>query len=617
MPVDNAFRRDLHAHPDQRLGARRPSDDPATPATPSHPEDQGPAAENLTAENLTAKNLSAEADEQQKRPWARRLSRPAWRSPLTRRILLLNLAVLMIPVLGLLHLDQYRASLIRAELQALRGQAVTMAQALGSTAVQDVDEKHQNLNEETMRNLFRVLQTTGDLRARLFDTKGALVGDSFVLGGPAGQVQVEVLAPPNEDGNRILALIGQFYDQITAVLPGAEDLPVYIENDPQAAQDYSEVQSALQGEGATQLRQGFRNSLVLSVAVPVQRYRQVLAALMVTKDGQAINRAVLARRGDVLLVFGIAFGVTVLLSFYLSHTIARPIRRLALAADRVRGGVGRSGATLGSFSAGDERAAIPNLSRRRDEIGDLSEALIEMTDALHNRLIAIEGFAADVAHEIKNPLTSLRSAVETAAILKDPAQQKKLMAIILDDVGRMDRLISDISDASRLDAELARSQAEEVAVASLLETLVEIMRTTAKADGPRFTIQLDKPERLKVLGLEGRLGQVFRNLLSNAISFAPPNSVIKLAAWRESGGGSAPDWVIITVSDEGPGIPAGKLEAIFSRFYTQRPESEKFGTHSGLGLSISRQIVEALRGDIRAENLPKGGTRFIVRLPAL
>ncbi|MGO1119680.1 stimulus-sensing domain-containing protein [Rhodovibrionaceae bacterium A322] len=607
MPVDNAFRRDLHAHPEQR---------------PSASSRSGRARESLydeTPDDLEADyevGVDGGVDDVQSRPTRPRRPRPAWRSPLTGRILLLNLAVLAVPVLGLLHLDQYRDSLIQSELEALKGQAVTMAQALGSTAVQDVDEGHQNLNEETMRNLFRVLPTTSDLRARLFDTQGSLIGDSFVLGGPAGQVQVEVLLPPNDD-DEVLDLIGRFYDRITAVLPGSEDLPVYVESDPQQAADYSEVESALQGESAVQLRQGFRRTLVLSVAVPVQRYRQVLAALMVTKDGRAINQAVLARREDVLLMFGIAFAVTVLLSLYLSHTIARPIRSLALAADRVRGGVGRSGSKLGSFSASDERASIPNLTRRQDEIGDLSEALIEMTEALHNRMVAIEGFAADVSHEIKNPLTSLRSAVETATIVKDPAQQKKLMAIIMDDVGRLDRLISDISDASRLDAELARSQAEEVEVAQLLETLVEVMRTTGKADGPSFEVSVSEPEKLKVLGLEGRLGQVFRNLLTNAVSFAPANSKISLAAWREDGGGSHPDWIFITVSDQGPGIPKGKEDAVFSRFYTERPEGEKFGTHSGLGLSISRQIVEALRGEISAENRPEGGACFTVKLPAL
>jgi two-component system sensor histidine kinase ChvG len=245
----------------------------------------------------------------------------------------------------------------------------------------------------------------------------------------------------------------------------------------------------------------------------------------------------------------------------------------------------------------------------------LSVALREMTEALWARLDAIEGFAADVAHEIKNPLTSLRSAVETVTRVEDPAQQKKLMSIILDDVQRLDRLISDISDASRLDAELSRAESEIVDLGDLLHALVEVQQATAGQQGPRFELAVADHEPLTVSGLEGRLGQVFRNLISNAISFSPPGGAIRLAAKRERG------WIVASVCDEGPGLPADKLEAVFQRFYTERPRGEKFGTHSGLGLSISRVIVDAHGGTIRAENRIDAeglvvGARFVVRLPA-
>ena len=305
----------------------------------------------------------------------------------------------------------------------------------------------------------------------------------------------------------------------------------------------------------------------------------------------------------MLIVFAIALAVTVLLSFYLAGTIARPIRRLAAAAKLVRYGQGR-------------RFEIPDFGRRRDEIGDLSRALRDMTQALWDRLDAIEGFAADVAHEIKNPLTSLRSAVETVTRVRDPEQQRRLMSIILDDVQRLDRLISDISDASRLDAELSRAQTEPVDIAALLETLVEIQSATLDPDrAPRFKIELQDRSRLLVQGIEGRLGQVFRNLLSNAVTFSPPGGEILMSAQRSDGS------VVIGLSDEGPGLPEGKLEAIFDRFYSERPKEEKFGTHSGLGLSISKQIVDAHGGSIRAENRISAdgvvmGARFIVTLPA-
>jgi two-component system sensor histidine kinase ChvG len=238
-----------------------------------------------------------------------------------------------------------------------------------------------------------------------------------------------------------------------------------------------------------------------------------------------------------------------------------------------------------------------------------------MTEALWQRMDAIERFAADVAHELKNPLSSMRSAVETVVRLEDPEQQKKLIQIILDDVQRLDRLISDISDASRLDAELSRAEGEPVDMGEMLKTLVEVYRATAAPDGPSFEFDRADTHQLRVQGIERRLVQVFRNLIANAISFSPPRGLIRVRAWRE---GNA---VRATVSDQGPGIPDGKLEAIFDRFYSERPAGEKFGTHSGLGLSISKQVVQAHGGSIWAENRMDSdgrvvGARFVVELPA-
>jgi two-component system sensor histidine kinase ChvG len=323
---------------------------------------------------------------------------------------------------------------------------------------------------------------------------------------------------------------------------------------------------------------------------------------MLSTGGSNIEAAVRDRRIDILMVCGVALGMTILISLYLAGIIARPLVRLAEAADRVRYGKGR-------------QYEIPDFTHRRDEIGELSGALRDMTEALWNRLDAIEGFAADVAHEIKNPLTSLRSAVETVARIEDPSQQKRLMAIILDDVQRLDRLISDISDASRLDAELSRANTESVDIGRLLDALVEVHRATAAENGPRFEVEVADNQPLIVQGIEGRLGQVLRNLISNAITFSPPEGLIRLHAERIGSD------IVLTISDDGPGIPDGKLEAIFNRFYTERPKSEKFGTHSGLGLSISKQIVEAHGGTIVAQNRYNGsaevaGTRFKITLPA-
>jgi two-component system sensor histidine kinase ChvG len=312
---------------------------------------------------------------------------------------------------------------------------------------------------------------------------------------------------------------------------------------------------------------------------------------------------------DVRLAIGKLFlgtlAITVLLSFYLARGISRPVHRLAAAAERVR-----------SNEAGGQGRAddLPDLSHRQDEIGDLSVSLRAMTTALWQRMDAIERFAADVAHEIKNPLTSMRSAVETVVRTNNPDHQKKLLAILQDDVQRLDRLISDISDASRLDAELSRAQSETLDLTPLLSTLGEVYSTVAEQQ--KVTLEVGLPGNgtapLVVRGLEDRLVQVIRNLLGNALSFSPAESVLRLAA-RRSGAS-----IEIIVEDQGPGIPAGKEKAIFERFYSERPKGEKFGTHSGLGLSISKQIVEAHGGTIVAANRQgQAGACFTVTLPAV
>jgi two-component system sensor histidine kinase ChvG len=538
------------------------------------------------------------SDEVQPQRPVRRRPR-GWRSPLTRRILTFNVLVLLIPVLGLMHLDQYRDSLIAAEIDSLRIQARAFSLSLGSTAVVATQVGDERLLPEVTRNLMRVLLVDTGVRARIFARSGEILADSFVLGGPGGQVQIRALPPEAEGG---LGLLRRLLNLATQRLPGKDDFPLYREPAEQRAADYDEVTGALAGQSPGMVRLDRQGRLVLSVAVPVQRYRQVLGALMLSKDGAVVDAAVDDRRRDILIVCGVAFAVTVLLSFYLAGTIARPIRRLAQAADKVRSGKGR-------------QFELPDFSRRGDEIGDLSDSLRAMTDALWARLDAIEAFAADVAHEIKNPLTSLRSAVETVARVEDPEQQKKLMSIILDDVQRLDRLISDISDASRLDAELSRAETDTVEIGELLRALVAVQEAGERADAPRFRLDVLDHQDLAVPGIEGRLGQVFRNLISNAVTFSPSGGTIRLSAQRQGGD------VVISIADDGPGIPEGKLEAVFERFYTERPAGEKFGTHSGLGLSISKQIVDAHGGSIHAENRHDDsgrvcGARFIVRLPA-
>ncbi len=556
-----------------------------------------------------------------------------WRvSPLTLRILAVNVLALALLVVGLLYLGRYQDRLIQAELEALATEARIFASALGEGAVQravTADESGQEsyeLSPELGRQMVRRLALATETHTRLFGADGTLLSDSRVLTGSAGKIEIrELPAPPPDDS--VSRTVNDLYSRFIDVVPSREGLPLYREEPgqssaPRPAAQWPDVERALAGEiGATVWRvesPGARSDLLLTVAVPVQRYKEVLGAVLLSRSGAEIDGAIRSVRSDILKVFAVALLVTVALSFYLAGTIARPIRRLAQAADRVRTGHGR-------------HAEIPDFTRRGDEIGELSGVLRDMTAALWARMDAIERFAADVAHEIKNPLTSLRSAVETVNRIEDPGRRARLMAIIADDVQRLDRLISDISNASRLDAELSRAELEPVNVGAMLSMLADIHRATAtpatatpEGDGPppRLAVDLPAGANLTVPGLEGRLTQVFQNLIANAVSFSPPGGVVRLAARTVNGNGRGDGrgGVEITVSDDGPGIPEGKENAIFERFYTERPAGEKFGTHSGLGLSISKQIVEAHGGTITAANrrAPNGdivGAAFTVRLP--
>jgi two-component system, OmpR family, sensor histidine kinase ChvG len=528
--------------------------------------------------------------------------RPLWQSPLTRRILAVNVIALFIPVVGLLYLDNYRQSLIESEQELLKTEAKLFSGALAASGVVTGPLGEERLLPETTRQTVRRLVDVSQTRARLFSPDGSLIADSFLLSGPGGVVEMQPLAPLDSDDSFLWRAVTGMYDWIAGLLPAGKPLQPYAESTVQSAQDYDEVQKALAGETAAAVRDAGGGRLVLSVAVPVQRYRQVLGALFLTKPGDSIEATLRDTRLTILGVFAVALSVTVLLSLYLASTIAWPIHRLADAAERVRRAKGR-------------QVKIPDLSHRKDEIGDLSGALRDMTQAVWRRMDAIERFAADVSHEIKNPLTSLRSAVETVARIDDPLQQRRLMTIILDDVQRLNRLITDISDASRIDAEMSRADSEPVSMRELLTAIADIYGATADPEAPRIEVIAREGDSLMVLGMEGRLGQVLRNLVSNAISFSPPGEVITLTGWREHG------HVMVTVEDNGPGIPPDKLAAIFERFYSERPEGEKFGTHSGLGLSISHQIVEAHGGALTAENMigPDGKVRgacFTIDLPA-
>ncbi|MCP4330431.1 MAG: HAMP domain-containing protein [Alphaproteobacteria bacterium] len=520
-------------------------------------------------------------------------------SPITLRITAVNILALAILVAGLLYLGEYQRSLVQTSLEGLKTQGELIAGAIAEGAFSEDRRVQRALDQVIAQQLVRRLTESGRVRARLFDPGGNLVADSRQLAGASRAVIVEELPPP-ESGDGIGRFFVDLYGRLLALVGPDEVPPLYIETPVPLARDYHEVVSALSGDFTAEVRRHPEDHLVLSVAVPVQRYRRVLGALMLTMDSREIERTVRAVRLDILKVFAVALTITVILSIYLAGTIAHPIRRLASAAERMKRVRGR-------------KVTIPDFTSRDDEVGDLSGALREMTEALWRRMDAIERFAADVAHEIKNPLSSLRSAVETAARVKDPDQQRRLMTIILEDVQRLDRLITDISNASRLDAELSRVQSERVDVGSMLKTLSNIHSETADS-GPELVFDID-PGALVVEAQDGQMVQVFRNLIENAISFSPPDGKIVVSAARSG------DKVRVEIADDGLGIPEGKEDDIFERFYSERPEGEKFGIHSGLGLSISRQIVEAHGGTIEAVNRHREGVVigacFTVLMPAV
>lgn len=553
-------------------------------------------------------------------------------SSLSRRILTLNLAGLALLVTGILYLNQFREGLIDARIASLFTQGEIMSGAIAASAQVNVDtilvdpdellrqQAQQNgeagsrddqsssldfmLNPERIAPILTRLTTPTKNRARIFDRDGALLIDSNLLYSRGQTLRFDLPASQQPQ----ISWLEQGYRQLRYWLRHGE-FPAYDENQVVSSISLPEVDTALGGAGASITRVNNRGELIVSVAVPIRRNGTVVGALQLSTQGGDIDSITDSERGSILRVFLFAACVTALMSIAMASTIATPLRRLAAAADRVRKG-------------NDANQTLPDFTERGDEIGLLSGSLREMTDALFTRMGAIERFAADVAHELKNPLTSLRSAVETLPLARNENSRERLMAIIQHDVKRLDRLISDISDASRLDAELARERSEPVDLELLVGGIVtiqnEIRLNKYNGESAEVRLEIDEAERGKffVLGHESRLGQVLVNIIDNARSFSPAQGVISVHLWREDG------MACITIDDEGPGIRIEKIERVFERFYTDRPESEGFGNNSGLGLSISKQIIEAHRGSIAASNrvAPEKpdeilGARFLIRLP--
>ncbi|MFC0244729.1 stimulus-sensing domain-containing protein [Falsochrobactrum ovis] len=558
-------------------------------------------------------------------------------SSLTRRILFLNLAALAVLVSGILYMNQFRAGLIEAKIESLLTQGKIIAAAISASATVDTnslmidpekllelqagqsitpspdspDNWEFPINPEKVSPLLRQLISPTSTRARIYDHYANLLLDSralyapaFASGGPVFRYDL----PPMEDETP--GLWERFVDWLFSLM-NRGGLPLYQEQPGGSGLAYQEIVRALSGSPQTAQRRNQQGELVVSVAVPIQRSRAILGVLLLSTEGDDIDKIVQGERMAIFRVFAVVAAVMVILSLFLASTIANPLRKLAAAADRVR------------LAGVKSRVEIPDFSERQDEVGHLSTSIRDMTNALYTRIEAIESFAADVSHELKNPLTSLRSAVETLPLAKSDESRNRLLDVIQHDVRRLDRLITDISDASRLDAELAREQTDTVNLQTLLKSLVAAAREVRRNKvGTEIIFKTGKlPTGKKgffVAGHDLRLGQVISNLIENARSFVPDDTgciTITLA-----GEGNR---IRILVEDNGPGIPIENIERIFERFYTDRPSTEAFGQNSGLGLSISRQIVEAHGGTLSAENIIDSndpekvkGARFIVDLPA-
>lgn len=534
-------------------------------------------------------------------------------SPIVRRILAVNVMALAILVGSLLYLGRYQDKIIATELNSLLLQSRIIASAIAEGAVVIDEEDRSIMSPLIARLMVRRLAETAETRTRLFDADNTLLADSRSLpGSNKAKIEIEDIDPLSRHSTWVARVIAALFDAID-LIHERRTYPLYEEQEIQRADQYEIARKAMHGEMATQVWSMPKGGLILAAAVPVQHAGHVLGAVMMSRTDTEIDKAIYAVRIEILQIFFITLFITILLSLYLARAIARPIRLLALAAEGLRHGQMQIVGLAGMASLLN-RDAIPDMTDRGDEIGDLSGALRDLTAALAQRIGAIENFAADVAHEIKNPLTSLRSAVETVERVQDPAARRKLMLVIRDDVDRLDRLITDISSASRLDAELSRDQATRIDIGRMLAALADFHRHATTENGPQLLLESLKGNLL-IMGVEVRLVQVMQNLIDNALSFSPPDGKVLLSATREG------RYVRVTVDDDGPGIPDNKLEAIFDRFYSERPKAEKFGLHSGLGLSISKQIVEAHRGRIRAENRRDKngnilGARFTVMLPA-
>ncbi len=501
--------------------------------------------------------------------WSRGLS-------LTARILAVNLFVVILLGAGLFFLDSYRTRLLAERESAAKIQAEFIANSLGLVGAEGRTAFIASFAEQH------------GSRIRIYNKDGKKLTDSFDL----AEQTYDIRSPDKEPWRKVAA---RGIDKVFDFLVAAPDFEAFVEPKADRASAWPEIKSAKPGNPTSIAR--FAPDLTHVISAGARSPGSSFSVLS-TSNERDIRLFVRAERFNVGMFFLAVLVIGVLLSMFLARTIVRPLRHLARAAVKVR--LGRA-----------QEVTVPRLPSRRDEIGMLARALSDMSIALRQRIDATEAFAADVAHEIKNPLASLRSALDGFDRIEDPALRQQLMDVAKADVHRMDRLISDISDASRVDSQLAKAKFESIDVGDMVEQLLQAREDRDGDDG--VTIAFARPRRgvATVLGEDVRLERMLTNLIDNAVSFSPDGGLVEISATR------ADDEVIIRISDDGPGVPEQEREAIFRRFHSERPTSENFGKHSGLGLAIARTIIEGHHGRIRVRDRVDGkqGACFEIALP--
>ena len=495
---------------------------------------------------------------------------------LKHRILAVNVLTIVLLALSVLYLEVFQSRLGKERSRQARLEAITTAQAMAHVPPGD-----------WLAMLASVSTASGN-RLRVYGSDGRLVADSWTATGPTYELRDPTRQKWNKDVARAL-------DRGFNALVGAEPLPEFVEPPVDRLQAWPEaVRARATGKPVTAVRNAPELTPVLSAAVPAGAN-----VLLVTDNDRAFTRTVRRQRAALAGTMAAIVILSILLSLFLARTIVRPLRRLAIAAHRVR--LGRS-----------REVRVPRLPSRTDEIGLLARAVSDMSQSLRQRIDNMEAFAADVTHELKNPLASLRSAMDGLDRVEDPELRRKLVAVARDDVGRLDRLINDISEAARTDAELARAKFDRVDLGALIEQIVSSWETRREKGDARIAFARPRKETAAVMGKPGRLARAIDNILDNAVSFSPSGGLVEIAAARVG------DDVLIRIDDEGPGVPPEAREAIFNRFHSIRPEGESFGRHSGLGLAIAKAIVEGHDGEIDVQDRDDApsGARFIIRLPS-